>query len=368
MNANVELSRERFIEDLLENNFTTYFVATHAKYSKSHPAFRFTPSPVSIAVPYSWSYQDARRRLMNLGDLLTPEEAERRNINFVNPALKDFMPGAALPTLRGGIQLLLPDEKAYAHRHSANAFRLVLEAPGEGAWTNVQGYRLPMTFGDLICTPNWTWHDHHNEGRDHVIWYDGLDILMAYWIGGVFFQEMKDVVGEKYQAIDHEAGAITDNFGPGLVHRRKVYPEDIPASDNTLIYYPYASIRSMLLDLSSESRTAAEPEFVVDYMNPVNFGPTFPAMGTSMRLVRPDTTVPPVQRTENVIFVTMEGSVTFRLGDGTEFVTGPFDVTALPSWTAYSIVNSGSEPAFVFSQTDRPLFEALGFYREQRSE
>ena len=55
------------------------------------------------------------------------EEAERRNINFVNPTLKDFMPGAALPTLRGGIQLLLPDEQAYSHRHSANAFRLVLD-------------------------------------------------------------------------------------------------------------------------------------------------------------------------------------------------------------------------------------------------
>jgi gentisate 1,2-dioxygenase len=87
-------------------------------------------------------------------------------------------------------------------------------------------------------------------------------------------------------------------------------------------------------------------------------------MGTSMRLVRPCSTVPAVRRTENVIFVTMEGSVTFRLADGTTFSTKPFDVTAMPSWTPYSIANTGKEAAILFSQTDRPLFEKLGFYRE----
>lgn len=365
MSAKPKMSREAFIEDLLANNFTTYFVATHSKSAKSNPAFRFTPAPVSVASPYSWSYAEARRRLMTLGSLLTPEEAERRNINFVNPALRDFMPAAALPTLRGGIQLLLPGEKAYAHRHTANAFRLVLEAPDKGAYTNVEGYRLPMSRGDLILTPNWTWHDHHNEGDDDVIWYDGLDVLMAYWIGGVFFEEMKDVTGEEYQAIRHEASAVTANHGPGLVHRRPVYPEHIPGSNNALIYYPYETIRRQLADLAAADASETGPEIVVDYVNPVTFGPAFPSMGTSMRLLRPGATVPAVRRTENVLFVTMEGTAEFRLGDGTAFRTGPFDTTAMPSWTEYSIVNDGKEPAILFAQTDRPLFEALGFYREQ---
>ena len=54
MSATPKLSREAFIEDLIANNFTTYFVATHSKSANSNPAFRFTSSPVSIAVPYSW--------------------------------------------------------------------------------------------------------------------------------------------------------------------------------------------------------------------------------------------------------------------------------------------------------------------------
>ena len=365
MTAKTETPREQFIQDLLANNFTTFFVATHPKYSKSNPAFRFTPTPVSIAVPYAWSYDDARGRLMELSGLLTPEEAERRNINFVNPGLKDFMPAATLPSLRGGIQLLLPDEKAFSHRHSANAFRLVLEAPEAGAYTNVEGNKLPMTKGDLVLTPNWTWHDHHNEGDSHVIWYDGLDVLMAYWLGGVFYQEMVDVSGDEYQPVLHEANSVTDAFGPGLIHRKKMFPDHIPSSDNTLIYYPYSKARRLLTDLAEQGAGDPFEGVVVEYVNPVSGGPTFPTMGTSIRLIEAKTSVEAMHRTENVIFITLEGSVTFHLPEQT-FTVGPHDVVAIPSWVPYSISNAEDEPAVLFSQTDRPVFQALGFYREEQ--
>jgi gentisate 1,2-dioxygenase len=34
----------------------------------------------------------------------------------------------------------------------------------------------------------------------------------------------------------------------------------------------------------------------------------------------------------------------------------------------YSISNSDKTPAVLFSQSDRPLFEKLAFYREKRAE
>jgi len=367
MNEQVKTPRELFIEDLLTCNFTTFFVATHPKYSKSNPAFRFTPTPVSVAVPYSWSYADARKRLMDLSSLLTQEEAERRNINFVNPALKDFMPGAALPTLRGGIQLLLPDEKAFSHRHSANAFRLILEAPPKGAYTTVEGNRLPMNKGDLILTPNWTWHDHHNEGESHVIWYDGLDVLMAYWIGGVFYEEMMDASGKhQYQPVLNESNSVTDAYGPGLIHRKKMFPDHIPASDNTLIYYPYSKSRQLLSDLAAQGAGDPYEGILLEYVNPVNCGPTFPAMSTSIRQINGKSTMQAMHRTENVLFITLEGSVTFHLPDNKTFTTQPHDVTAIPSWVPYSITNSENESAVLFSQSDKPVFQALGFYREAK--
>jgi gentisate 1,2-dioxygenase len=360
----VDNRRELFIEDLLSNNFTTYFAATHPKYSTGNKAFRFTPTPVSAAVPHSWKYRDARAKLFALSDLLTVDEAERRNINFVNPALKSFMPAASLPTLRGGIQLLLPGEKAYTHRHSANAFRFILEAPDRGAWTVVEGTKIPMHPGDLVMTPNWTWHDHHNESDTHAIWYDGLDVLMAYWIGGVFSQELKDVAGESYQAVQQTADPMFHCYGPGLLHRRSaLFPEHIPASDNPLLYYPYSKARELLQNLLDAGAGNEYEGVLMEYVNPVTAGPTFPSMSASIRMVPARSTLAARHRTENVMVITMEGSLTFHLPDKT-FETEPFDVTAIPSWVPYSITNAGNEPAVLFSNSDRPLFQKLGFYRE----
>lgn len=357
-------SREEFIEELLACNFTTYFAVTHPKYATGNKAFRFTPAPISAAAPHSWKYAEARAKLFELGELLTVEEAERRNINFVNPALKNFMPAASLTTLRGGIQLLLPGERAYTHRHSANAFRFVLEAPDQGAYTVVEGTKIPMHPGDLVLTPNWTWHDHHNEGDSHAIWYDGLDVLMAYMIGGVFSQEFKDGSGESYQDVARNADVVERTYGAGLLHRQRLFPDHIPASDNPLTYYPYHRARRTLQDLLDAGAGNPFEGVAIEYVNPATAGPTFPTMTTGLRMVAPKTTIEAMHRTENVMFITMEGSLTFHLPDNQTFSTAPFDVTAMPSWVPYTITNNENEPAVLFANSDRPLFEKLGFYRQ----
>ncbi len=361
-------NREAFIEDLLANNYTTYFVATHPKYAKGNRAFRFTASPISPAVPYHWRYSETRRRLMELSGLLTTEEAERRNINFVNPALRDFMPAATLSTLRGGNQMLLPGEKAYTHRHSANAFRMVLEAPPKGAYTVVEGTRIPMHPGDMILTPNWTWHDHHNEGESHAIWYDGLDVLMAYWIGAVFYEEYKDVSSDAYYPTKRDVDALDNTYGPGLVNRDAGLPEHIPSSDNTLLYYPYSKTRKLLQGLSDAGSGNSRDGVLFEYVNPLTAGPAFPSMSASVRLVRGKTSLEAWNRVENVIFIVLEGSVTFTLPGGVKFMTEPRDVVAMPSWVPYTISNTEREPSVLVSQSDRPVVEKLGLYRELRAE
>jgi gentisate 1,2-dioxygenase len=366
--AKIDRNREAFIEDLWANNYTTYFVATHPKYAKAKGAFRFTASPVSPADPCHWRHSETRRRLFALSGILTTEEAERRNINFVNPALKDFMPAATLPTLRGGIQLLLPGEKAYTHRHTANAFRTVLEAPAEGAYTVVEGTRIPMHPGDLVLTPNWTWHGHHNEGNSHAIWYDGLDVLMAYWIGGVFFQEYEEVSGQAYHPVKRDVNALLSTYGPGMVNRDAMLPDHIPSSDNTLLYYPYSKVRKLLQGLSEAGSGNPRDGVLLEYVNPLTGGPAFPSMSNSVRLINGKTSLDAWHRTENVIFITLEGSVTFTLPNDVKYVTERHDVVAIPSWVPYGVSNSDTAPAVLFSQSDRPLFEKLEFYREQRAE
>ena len=81
-------------------------------------------------------------------------------------------------------------------------------------------------------------------------------------------------------------------------------------------------------------------------------------------MVAGNATVEARHRTENIVFVTMEGSATFTLPDNQTFDTGPFDVTAIPSWVPYSITNSGGNQRSSSSNSDRPVFQKLGFYRE----
>ena len=52
---------------------------------------------------------------------------------------------------------------APAHVHSPNASRTILS--DKGGYTNVEGERCECRRGDIVFTPNGTWHDHGNDDR-----------------------------------------------------------------------------------------------------------------------------------------------------------------------------------------------------------
>ena len=62
--------------------------------------------PKSKAVPYQWKYNEIRPLLMESGELLTAEEAERRALVLENPAF----PGQSriTSTMYAAIQLIMP--------------------------------------------------------------------------------------------------------------------------------------------------------------------------------------------------------------------------------------------------------------------
>jgi gentisate 1,2-dioxygenase len=77
----------------------------------------FPREPVSRAVPFLWRYAELRPQLFHFVDTLSLEEAERRVLMLVNPGLQE--PRATLATIFAGLQIIVPDEDAQAHRHSA---------------------------------------------------------------------------------------------------------------------------------------------------------------------------------------------------------------------------------------------------------
>jgi gentisate 1,2-dioxygenase len=77
---------------------------------------------------------------------------------------KPGLPGQSKITgsLSGGLQLLMPGERAHAHRCTGSALRLFLE--GTGTYTAVDSERTIMQRSDFVLTLAWTWHEYGNEG------------------------------------------------------------------------------------------------------------------------------------------------------------------------------------------------------------
>ena len=159
------------------------------------------PRPTESFRPAHWSYAPARAALESAGRFINTELAERRNLILVNPA-----PGNAYPTVRtlvAAYQMVKAGETAKSHRHTANALRLVLDTE-PGAFTIVDGKKIPMQPGDVLLTPNWCWHAHANESPADAYWMDVLDVPTVHLLNPMFFEHHAD-------GIEQVTGLATDS-------------------------------------------------------------------------------------------------------------------------------------------------------------
>src|SRR5882672_3464103 len=149
------------------------------------------PHPRSKAVPHRWRWDSLRALAAQAGDLVpVGRGGERRAIALANPGLggRPF----ATPTLWAAIQYLMPGENAPEHRHTQHALRFVVE--GEGVWTVVDGDQVSMQRGDLLLTPGWHFHRHHNVADSPMAWLDGLDIPFVQQTDTGFFAYGSDTL------------------------------------------------------------------------------------------------------------------------------------------------------------------------------
>ena len=190
-----------------------------------------TPEPKTQMQPALWKFDDVEKLMIEAGDVITAEEAERRVLVLENPG----DPGKSRITnsLFAGIQLIMPGEIADAHQHVASAIRFVLK--GKGAYTAVEGEKSSMEHGDFIITANWAPHDHGNPGKEPVIWLDVLDMPTVNHFQASFANHFD----EKMQNVDHEDGDSFERYATGVL------PDgELAVSNRTpVINYPYAKMK-----------------------------------------------------------------------------------------------------------------------------
>lgn len=285
--------------------------------------------PRSKAVPYLWHWRDLRPQAMRAAELVGTQQAERRVLRLANPELS----GIASNTLVANIQIVMPGEIARAHRHSGAALRLIIE--GSGGYTVVNGARVPMSPGDLVLTPNWTWHDHANDTDAPMIWLDGLDTPLVRMLEAGFYEEYD----EERQNLD--AGA-----------------------DPAPWHYPMAEMRAALERLAAANTSDSDDGVVLEYRNRQTGGPVMPTIACHMQRLCPGEETRTRRRTCCANTHVIEGRGYSLVGDQ-RLDWEDKDVFTVPTWTFCRHVNTGDRPAFLFSFTDAPVMKALCLYREE---
>jgi 1-hydroxy-2-naphthoate dioxygenase len=291
--------------------------------------------PQPAGKPYLWAWPMVEKLLAEAGTALPESMEARRSLLFNNPGLPN--PTATL-TMNMGIQQILPGETAWAHRHSIAALRFVVEG-APGAKTVVDGEACPMEDFDLILTPTWTWHDHHNQSQKPVTWVDVLDIPLLRMLNQVFYQPF----GEIAQPEKKWDGA-----------------QGTPTS----MRYPWREIEPQLKALLDQDESAHDG-VVFEYTNPATGGSILPTLSASVQWLKPGQKTKPHRHTANAVYFVMRGEG--RTVVGTETLTWKArDCFVVPNWSWHAHENlSADGEALLFSVTDAPILKALGLYREE---
>ena len=334
------MNLEAFDRELKEKNLIGFWsFAVSGEYQQAKAPFE----------PCLWKWQDLYEAITKAGEAVGLEQSFRRFIGLKNPALAI----GTTQTLLLGAQLVKPGEIAAAHRHTMAAIRFVIK--GGGAQTTVDGEPFPMEAGDLITTPNRTWHDHFNGSSDPIIWLDGADGPLIKYLGIGFSEPF----GEKQQPHSRAVGRSKYELAPARPSRLPVDSIQPPP-----YRYPWEDTEKVLSALA-EHPGDPHDGVLLKYVNPLNGGFTLPTLSCEIQMIRPGETTQPHRHTSTVVYHVFRGKG-FTTIDDTRYDWETGDSLVVPLWGRHSHGNASKEAAVLFSINDRPIMEALGYYREEK--
>lgn len=308
--------------------------------------------PQAVYGPHLWPWRDISEILHEAVNNVPKEEAHRRFIGYQHPDLEM----GTTPNLMLGAQLLVAREEAPCHRHTMDAVRFVVQGDGTTA-TVVEGEEFPMARGDLITTPNWSWHDHLSGGGMDTIWLDGA---VAPLIGsfGIGFAEQHQA---PQQTVSRPKGWSGAQFGA----LQAKYPDASTTAYRPPFRYPWTRTREKLEILAERPGDPCDA-VTVSFSDPVTGGPTLPTIGCEMTMLRPHEFTVSHRHTAAAVYHVFEGEGITMIGeDRVEWHKG--DAFVVPCWAWHRHANESNDAALLFSITDAPVMRALGFWREERA-
>ncbi len=312
------------------------------------------PAPV----PHLWKWNDIETYLLKLIDLCPLELTERQSVLLTNPAFGTKGVKVA-NTMRLAVSLYKKGDDAESHMHSPNASRTIIS--DTGGFTMVEGERIHPKRGDLVFTPNGTWHAHGNEDENPVIWADTLDWPLIDFLGCAWNRnDWESAANDKTP----DEGFSDKFYGRGGIRPRFEAHSRGEGRDVTeKFHYRQTDIRAALNDLSGYDGDPYEG-VTVEFVRPYNGEPVFTTISYRAQILRPGEATLPYRHTASTLFFVLEGSGSTEV-DGQRMDWEKNDFFFVPNHRWRTIENTGSEDAVIYSYTDQPLISKIGHYRAQ---
>lgn len=189
-----------------------------------------------------------------------------------------------------------------------------------------------------------------------MVWLDGLDIPLVQFLDAGF-AETGDADS---QSLSRPEGDALARYAGNLL------PIDwkLDTKNSPVLNYPYVRTRESLETISRNGEVDACHGHKLRYVNPATGGSPMPTIGTFIQLLPAGFQSRCYRSTDSTVYSVVEGTGESTIG-GRKITWKPRDIFVAPSWAWQEHHSDGD--AVLFSFSDRPVQQALGLWREERS-
>jgi len=320
-----------------------------------------------VAHRWRWTeiapYLERIAEIARRADISPIEFAERQQFLLTNPGLGGRL--QVTSTMRCAVSIYNPGDVAPVHIHTPNASRTILS--DKGGYTTIDGERCEAARGDLILTPNGTWHDHGNDGSEPVVWIDVLDFPLMEFLDCVWLDE--EYPGEtegnaRAQRVTRPSSYSHKLYGRGgLVPRFVRHRRGFGRDTTPMFRYRGIDIREALDGLRHEGGDPYDA-VVLRLVNPATGASLFPTLDYGAQLLRAGEATRFKRETASTLYVAIEGKGVTEIG-GRRFDWRANDIFVVPAFSWRRHLNTGEADAVIYTVSDAPLLEKIGQYRAQ---
>ena len=178
----------------------------------------------------------------------------------------------------------------------------------------VNGDPVAMRRGDLLLTPGWNFHGHHNDTAESMAWIDGLDIPFSHYTDVGFFEFGSE--------------RVTDEASPDLSRAERLWAHPglrpLSALDHK-VSSPLSAYRWEFTDAALREQLALEDEgfpatveqghAAIRYVNPTTGGDVMPTIRCEFHRVRGGFATPSRHEVGSSVWQVFEGRGSVVLGE-----------------------------------------------------